>query len=111
MSRLEPGDVAAGIGMFLNVIFALWMLLLVLDDPLEPGCSTRIMDYEEAESLKVALEAHIHALNVPMHLAAKADDADLRRLIGGLSADVVSKIDFEIMPHLFKHFPNLKDQS
>ena len=66
------------------------------------------MNQHEAEVLKMALDNLIHCLDVPMHLAANSGDDQLKRLIGTLSAEIVSKIDFEILPHLCRDFPNLK---
>jgi hypothetical protein len=66
------------------------------------------MDQAQAEALKLALEHMISCLNLPMHLAANSSNEDLKRLIGALSAEIISKIDFEILPCLYREFPGLK---
>jgi len=67
------------------------------------------MDQTKAVLLKTALENMISHLNVPVHLVASIEDEELKHLIGSLSADIVAKIDFEILPRLCADFPGLKD--
>jgi hypothetical protein len=66
------------------------------------------MDYGEAKALKIAIGAVMLSLDVPVRLAANIDDPQLRQMIGSLAADVAAKIDYEIMPHICAHFPELK---
>ncbi len=66
------------------------------------------MDVKEAMALKIALEAVVHSVNVPTHLAANIADIKLRRLIGALASEIAAKIDYEILPYLYSQHPELK---
>jgi hypothetical protein len=66
------------------------------------------MDAKDAKALKVALQALMHSVNVPTHLAANIADAKLRELVGALASEVASKIDYEILPYLYSQHPELK---
>jgi hypothetical protein len=66
------------------------------------------MDAKQAKALQIAFEAVLHSLNVPSHLVSDIDDVQLKRMVGSLAAEVTSKIDYEILPHLYKQFPELK---
>jgi hypothetical protein len=66
------------------------------------------MDSKHAEALKASLETLVHGLNVPMLLASECGDPYLKHLIGSLAADVIGKVDHEILPRLHKNFPHLK---
>lgn len=67
------------------------------------------MDEKEAEALVTALADIIDRFEVPMQLTADTTDSELKRLIGTLAAETISKIDYEILPHLYaKFFPKLK---
>ena len=48
------------------------------------------MERADAETMKVALEALVHSLNVPLALASRSEDEQLRRLIGSFAASVIA---------------------
>ncbi len=66
------------------------------------------MDQEVAKDLKIALELVIRSLDAPMKLAADVEDKYLRRMVGSLAAEVISKIHYEILPYLYSQHPELK---
>lgn len=69
------------------------------------------MNPDQAKALQIALEAVLHSLNVPAHLVSNIDDAQLKRMVGSLAAEVISKIDYEILPYLYEQFKDLKSAS
>jgi hypothetical protein len=50
------------------------------------------MERADAETMKVALEALVHSLNVPLALASRSKDEQLRRLIGSFAASVIARL-------------------
>ncbi len=56
------------------------------------------MDKNQAELLRASLESVMNCLEVPMLLGTVIGDTVLKRAIGSLSADVIAKIDCEILP-------------
>ncbi len=66
------------------------------------------MDQETAKDLKVALASVMQSLDMPMRLAADVEDKDLRRMIGNLASEVISRINYEILPYLYSQHPKLK---
>lgn len=68
------------------------------------------MNSDQAKALKIALESVFHSLNVPAHLVSNSDDVQLKRMIGSLASEVISKIDYEIMPYLYDRFKDLKTE-
>ncbi len=66
------------------------------------------MDQETAKDLKTALESAIQSLDAPMKLAADVEDKHLRRMVGSLASEVISKIHYEILPYLYSQHPELK---
>jgi hypothetical protein len=67
------------------------------------------MDDKYAKVLKASLETWIQGLDVPMLVASECGDPYLKHLIGSLAADVIGKVDREILPRLYKSFPHLKE--
>jgi hypothetical protein len=69
------------------------------------------MTEDQAELLKASLESVMHCLEVPMLLGTAIGDPVLKRAIGPLSGDVISRIDYEIFPLLYQQFPQLRDKA
>jgi hypothetical protein len=69
------------------------------------------MDHKDAKALNIALEAAMHSFNVATHLAADVDDPKLKRIVASLAAEVISKIDYEILPYIYEQFPDLKPEA
>ncbi len=66
------------------------------------------MGIEDAQALKVMLDALMRSLDPPMQFAADKADPMLRRMIGSLAGEVIAKIDYEIVPYLHSQYPELK---
>lgn len=69
------------------------------------------MNSDQARALQIALEAVLRSLDAPSHLVSSIDDAQLKRMVGSLAAEVISKIDYEILPYLYGQFKDLKAAS
>lgn len=69
------------------------------------------MNHKDAKALNIALEAAMHSFNVAMHLAANVDDPKLRRIVGSLATEIISKIDYEILPYIYEQCPELKPKA
>ncbi len=66
------------------------------------------MDAETAKDLKATLKLVRQSLDAPMKLAANDNDKDVRRLVRSLASEVISRIEYEILPYLYSLHPNLK---
>ncbi|MGL5734680.1 MAG: hypothetical protein ACRCYS_07430 [Beijerinckiaceae bacterium] len=55
---------------------------------------------EIAEQLKKALDLFVKNLEYPMLLGAMMQDPKIKSMVGALAADIIMKIDMDVMPEI-----------